>query len=83
MTKLSIISIVTMDRVSDANAMGKAFRKLIPFFKSGLSVSEYPKKNANIIASMMVAGLLQPNPEPIAVPVISPMAQPVRQCKVA
>lgn len=82
-TPLSISSITAMDSVSAASATRKAVRKSTPARSTPRRVSEYPKKKASTIASTVVARFPQPNAVPITMPSTSPMAHPVRQCRVA
>lgn len=72
-----------IDNVSEAKAKEKALAKFSPDFIRGISVSKYPKKKARTIAKKIVVKLENPKDVPITIPKISPIAQPVRQWRVA
>jgi hypothetical protein len=80
---VSMISIVPMLRVSEASASGAVRRRESPERRSGRAVREYPKKKASAIESTTDGRLLQPRAVAITSPSTSPIAHPVRQCKVA
>ena len=48
-----------------------------------MKVNRYPKKNASVIASARLGIVDQPHQVASTMPSTSPMAQPVRQCRVA
>ena len=81
--KLSTISIVAIDNVSDATAV----RHLIFIFgiwcRSDHTVRPYPNRNASEIASIILGNAVQPHQVLSSIPRISPIAHPVRQCRVA
>src|SRR4051812_24697937 len=82
-TALSTISMVRMDRLSAASTTVSAFRRASPDRRSGIVDRLYPNRKARAIERAMVAGLLNPAAVPMIKPAISPMAQPVRQWRVA
>lgn len=80
---VSTISMVAIEKVSDAKARRADRLKPMPCLSNGRMVNEYPKRNARPIASAIVACMLQPKLEPMTLPRISPIAHPVKQCNVA
>jgi hypothetical protein len=83
MNALSVSSITDMEAVSEARATFKDFLRPNPPASSGLILSEYPKRKARTMEIEMLAKAAQSSREEITMPIISPMAQPVRQCNVA
>ena len=82
MNRLSTISMVVIDTVSEASASRVARRRPITA-SSGRIVSPYPNVNASTIESTIEAALPSPIAVAITIPSTSPIAQPVRQCRVA
>lgn len=83
MIRFSAISIDAIDKVSAIRTSFKALLRAMPFFKSGIIDSRYPKTNARDIESVIVVSAVSPNETPMIIPKSSPIAQPVKQWSVA
>lgn len=80
---LSDNSITAIETVSAISASLSARRRVSPCLNSGIILNEYPKTNARKTEMAILGAADQANAVLIIMPIISPIAHPVRQCKVA
>ena len=80
---LSTISMTAIEIVSAAKTSVRAFLSDSPARRGGIALKLYPNKNAKPTDKMILGSAGQKSAEEMTMPIISPMAHPVRQCSVA